>query len=278
MLEPEHKDLGIARQCELLNISRHYYYYEPRTLREERNKIDGSLVLFQHSKRPFYGRVKLADALAKQGHDLGESRVRLLMKKLKITALFPKPYLSISNKAHKKYPYLLSNVTASYPNHIWATDITYLKIPGGNVYLMAMLDLYSRKVLSWEISNTMDTFFCQRVLLAAIKRYGIPEILNTDQGSQFTSEAFTSSVLSNKIKLSMDGKGRVYDNIFIERLWRSVKYENIYLNDYQTLPMLRAGVSKYFYFYNSERSHQSLGYKTPDEKYFESKEETGMVA
>ena len=218
MLEPEHKYISIKRQCELLRISRHYYYYEPRTMRKERNKIDGSFVLFQHSKTPFYGRVKLADALAKQGYDFGESRVRLLMKLFNIKVLFPKPYLSIPNKAHQKYPYLLSDVTASYSNHVWATDITYLKIPGGNVYLMAILDLYSRKVLSWEVSNTMDSYFCQRVLHTAIKTYGIPTILNTDQGSQFTSNDFTSYVLSHSIKLSMDGKGRVYDNIYIERL------------------------------------------------------------
>jgi len=280
MLEPEHKYISIKRQCELLRISRHYYYYEPRTMRKERNKIDGSFVLFQHSKTPFYGRVKLADALAKQGYDFGESRVRLLMKLFNIKVLFPKPYLSIPNKAHQKYPYLLSDVTASYSSHVWATDITYLKIPGGNVYLMAILDLYSRKVLSWEVSNTMDSYFCQRVLHTAIKTYGIPTILNTDQGSQFTSNDFTSYVLSHSIKLSMDGKGRVYDNIYIERLWRTVKYEDIYLNDYQTLPMLRAGINRYFYFYNNERSHQSLGYKTPDEKYFENKneEEKVMVA
>jgi len=158
MLEPKHKEITIKRQCELLNIGRHHYYHVPRTLRAEQDKIDGSLVLLQHSKTPFYGRIKLADALTKKGYELGEGRVRRLMKKLNIAALFPKPYLSSPNKAHKKYPYLLSGITASYPNHVWATDITYLKIPGGHVYLMAMLDLYSRKVLSWEVSNTMDSF------------------------------------------------------------------------------------------------------------------------
>lgn len=278
MIEPEHKHITIKRQCELLNISRHHYYHEPSTLRAERDKIDSSLLLFQYSKTPFYGRIKLADELAKKGHDLGEHRVRRLMKKLNIVALFPKPYLSCPNKEHKKYPYLFSGVTASSPNHVWVTDITYLKLPRGNVYLMAILDLYSRKVLSWEISNTMDTFFCQRVVHAAIKKYGTPQILNTDQGSQFTSNDFTAYVLSHKIQLSMDGKGRVYDNIFIERLWRTVKYENIYLNDYQTLPMLRVGVNKYFYFYNSQRSHQSLDYITPDQKYFEKKKGKELAA
>ena len=212
MIEPEHKELTIKRQCELLNIGRNNYYYEPSALGQEQDKIDSSLILVQYSKTPFYGRIKLSGALAKLGYDMGESRVRRLMGKLKIQAICPKPYLSCPNNAHKKYPYLLSDITASYPNHVWSTDITYLKVPGGTAYLMAILDLYSRKVLSWEVSNTMDTLFCQRVLYAAIKKYGIPFILNTDQGSQFTSEAFTSSVLSNKIKLSMDGKGRVYDN------------------------------------------------------------------
>ena len=278
MLEPEHKELSIKRQCELLSISRSNYYYEPSAFGQEQDKIDSSLILVQHGITPFYGRIKLAIALAKLGYNMGESRVRRLMDELKIQALCPKPYLSCPNDAHKKYPYLLSDIVVSYPNHVWSTDITYLKVPGGTVYLMAMLDLYSRKVLSWEVSNTMDTLFCQRVLYAAIKKYGTPEILNTDQGSQFTSEDFTSSVLSNKIRLSMDGKGRVYDNIFIERLWRTVKYENIYLNDYQTLPMLRAGVNKYFYFYNSERSHQSLDYITPDQKYFEKKKGKELAA
>ena len=279
MIEPDNKDVTIKRQCELLNIGRHHYYHVPRTLRAEQDKIDGSLILLQPSKTPLYGRIKIADALVKKGYELGEGRIRRLMKKLNIVALFPKPYLSSPNKVHKKCPYLLSDITASYPNHVWATDITYLKIPGGHVYLMAMLDLYSRRVLSWEVSNTMDSFFCQRVVGAAIKKYGVPCILNTDQGSQFTSNDFTSYVLSRNIKLSMDGTGRVYDNIYIERLWRTVKYEDIYLNDYQTLPMLRAGISRYFSFYNSERSHQSLKYKTPDEKYFEYKnEEKVMVA
>ena len=272
LVEPNNIDITIIRQCELLSITRDNYYYERSIVRKELDKIEMSLVLVQHSKTPFYGREKISKALMRLGYDISEGQVRRLMKKAGIKALYPKPYLSCPNKQHKKYPYLLSDITASYPNHVWSTDITYIKIPGGHVYLMAMLDLYSRKVLSWEISNTMDTFFCQRVVGAAIKLYGAPYILNTDQGSQFTSEDFTKYVDSKGIKISMDGKGRVFDNIFIERLWRTVKYENIYLNDYQTLPELRAGIKKYFYFYNTERLHQSLEHNTPDEKYFKKEE------
>jgi putative transposase len=169
LVEPDNKDITITRQCELLSITRNNYYYDISTVRKERDKIEMSLVLLQHSKTPFYGRGKISKALKGLGYDVSENQVRRLMKKAGIKALYPKPYLSCPNDQHKKYPYLLSGITVSYPNHVWATDITYIKIPGGHVYLMAILDLYSRKVLSWEISNTMDTFFCIRVVKAAIK-------------------------------------------------------------------------------------------------------------
>lgn len=189
------------------------------------------------------------------------------MKKMGLRAIYPKKNLSKPRKGHKIYPYLLRNKIIALPNQVWATDVTYIKVNGSFVYLAAVLDLYSRKVLSWRVSNTMDTHFCVEALEEAIELYGVPGIFNTDQGSQFTSDAFTSVLLKHGIEISMDGKGRALDNIYVERLWRTLKYEEIYLNYYEDVKELKIAVNKYFKFYNSERFHQSLDYETPNEIY-----------
>ena len=214
---------------------------------------------------PFYGYRKIAVALK----DMGVSRkqVRLIMKKAGLRAIYPGKRLSIPSKMHKKYPYLLKNKNIWLPNQVWATDITYIKLKGGHVYLAAIIDLYSRKILSWKLSNTLDTEFCISALEEAIMIYGIPGIFNTDQGSQFTSNVFTDKLDEYGIQISMDGKGRALDNIYIERFWRSLKYEEIYINEYASMEELKIGLKKYFIFYNAERFHQSLEYATPDEKY-----------
>lgn len=189
------------------------------------------------------------------------------MKKLGLRAVTRKRNTSKPNKKHKKYPYLLRGLRITRPNQVWATDITYVHLSGGHVYLVAVIDLYSRKVLSWRLSNTMTTKFCIEAVEEAIERYGIPDIFNSDQGSQFTSEDFTDLLEKHNIRISMDGKGRALDNIFVERLWRSLKYEEIYINDYKNMKEAQKAIDNYFHFYNKERFHQSLGYDTPDEIY-----------
>jgi putative transposase len=215
---------------------------------------------------PFYGYRKVAEALKDMG--VTRKQVRRIMSKAGLCAIYPKRRLSRACKEHKKYPYLLKGMNIWLPNQVWAADITYIKLLGGNVYLVAIMDLFSRKVLSWSISNTLDAEFCISALNNAIEFYGIPAIFNTDQGSQFTSDAFTGVLQRYGIRISMDGKGRAIDNIYVERLWRSLKYEDIYLNDYCSMEELKLGLKKYFNFYNTERFHQSLGYGTPDEIYY----------
>ena len=259
--------MSILEQCDLLSISRSTAYYSVINLHEEDDQKDMAHVLREYSLCPFYGRIKIAKILQRQGHDISIERARRLMKRLGIQAIYSKRNLSIPNIAHKKYPYLLKDLSIYHPNHVWSTDITYVRVEGCYVYLMAIIDIFSRKVLSWDVSNTMDVPFCLRILKDAVFKYGAPEILNTDQGSQYTSDDFTVYALLQGIRLSMDGKGRALDNIYIERLWRTVKYENIYLHDYESMILLRGGLDKYFRFYNAERIHQSLDYLTPDEMY-----------
>jgi putative transposase len=207
---------------------------------------------------PFYGYRKVAEALKDMG--VTRKQVRRIMSKAGLCAIYPKRRLSRACKEHKKYPYLLKGMNIWLPNQVWATDITYIKLFGGNVYLVAIMDLYSRKVLSWSLSNTLDAEFCISALNDAIESYGIPAIFNTDQGCQFTSDAFIGVLKRHGIRISMDSKGRALDNIYVERLWRSLKYEDIYLNDYRSMEDLKAGLKKYFNFYNTERFHQSLDY------------------
>jgi putative transposase len=218
-------------------------------------------------RHPFYGSRKLRDYLCRQGHRVNRKKVQRLMRLMGLVSVAPKPYTSKKNKAHAVYPYLLRGLLINQANQVWCTDITYVRMQGGFVYLVAIMDWYSRKVLSWEVSNTMDDSFCVSALESAIRLYGCPEIFNSDQGSQFTGKAFTDVLKDNGVKISMDGKGRWVDNVFIERLWRSVKYENIYLTEYPTVVALRHGLKEYFRFYNDERPHQSMDALTPSEVY-----------
>ena len=267
-MEPLNENLSIKRQCKLLGIPRSSYYYEPRET-DDSWELDILKKILQHlESKPFYGYRKIAKALRVDGENITNKQVRRIMRKLGLKAIYPKKNLSKPGKGHKIYPYLLRNKVIAFPNQVWATDITYLKVNGSHVYLIAVLDLYSRKVLSWRLSNTMDTHFCVEVLEDAIANYGVPSIFNTDQGSQFTSEAFTKVLLDNGIRISMDGRGRALDNIYVERLWRSLKYEEIYLHHYEDVKELKIAINRYFNFYNTERFHQSLDYETPDEIYY----------
>lgn len=269
MVEPDHDFLSIKEQCELLGISRSSYYYKPQNQREEWEIEIIKAILEELMKRPFYGYRKIAKALQEERDiDITRTQVRRLMKKAGLRAIYPKKNLSKPRKEHKKYPYLLKNKRISFPNQVWATDITYCKLNGSAVYIVAILDLFSRKVLSWRISNTMDVSFCIDALEEAITYYGIPAIFNSDQGSQFTSDAFTDVLKSHNIQISMDSKGRALDNIYVERLWRTLKYEEIYLKSYDSMIELRESVTRYFNFYNRERFHQSLEYRTPDEIFY----------
>lgn len=221
----------------------------------------------EYTRHPFYGSRKMTAYLCGMGHRINRKRVRRLMGKLGLAGMAPGPHTSRPHPQHKVYPYLLRGVEMTQPNQVWSTDITYLRLARGFVYLVAVIDWYSRKVLAWRLSNTLDSGFCVDCLKQALQIYGAPEIFNTDQGCQFTSEAFTGLLKTHSIAISMDGRGRALDNIFVERLWRSVKHEDVYLKGYATVPELLLGLTEYFVFYNTERTHQSLGYNTPDEVY-----------
>jgi putative transposase len=225
-----------------------------------------NLIDEQFTRTPFYGVERMTAWLRRQGEEVNRKRVRRLMRLMGLEAIYPKPRLSLSNQAHKKYPYLLANLTVAHPDQVWCADITYIRMLHGFVYLTAVMDWYSRFVLAWEISTTPDSSFCLSAMKQALE-LSKPQIFNTDQGSQFTSLEFTGRLEQEDIRISMDGRGRVYDNIFVERLWRSVKYEEVYLHQYQTVSEARNGLAKYFLFYNMERLHESLGYRTPYEIY-----------
>ena len=217
-------------------------------------------------RRPFYGVERMTAWLQRQGQEVNHKRVRRLMRLIGLEVVYPKPRVSLSDQSHKKYPYLLTNVAIDHPDQVWCTDITYIRILHGFVYLVAIMDWYSRFVLAWQISTTLDTSFCLSALEQALE-VSTPEIFNTDQGSQFTSHEFTGRLEKGDIQISMDGRGRVYDNIFVERLWRSVKYEEVYLHQYLMVSEARNGLAKYFLFYDMERLRESLGYRTPYEIY-----------
>jgi len=216
----------------------------------------------QYTEHPFYGRRKLTIYLREQGYTVNPKRIRRLMQQMGLEAIYPKPRTTVVDRAHRIYPYLLRGVAITRPNQVWSTDITYIPMQNGFMYLTAVIDWYSRYVLSWQLSNTLDTQFCLVALHQALQR-GQPDLFNTDQGVQFTSLAFTSVLEAAAIRISMDGKGRALDNIFVERLWRTLKYEDIYLKRYAIVPDLYAGLTNYFHFYNHERPHQSLAYRTP---------------
>ncbi|MCY9829493.1 IS3 family transposase [Vibrio chagasii] len=259
--------LPIKRQCELLGIARSTAYYQPIGLYAEEIELR-RMIDEIHLQYPFMGSRRIRNELAKKGHNVNRKRVVRLMRDMGIGAIYPKPRTTLANKAHKVYPYLLRDIEVTYPNQAWAIDITYIPMAKGFLYLVAIIDWYSRKVLSWRLSNTMDTSFCIEALEDALKHYGPPDIFNSDQGSQFTSTEFTQKLLDHGIRISMDGKGCWVDNVFIERLWRSLKYEEVYLKAYTTPREAELEIGHYMVFYNEERNHQGLNDLTPDEAYF----------
>jgi putative transposase len=252
----------MRRQCEIFGINRSSLYYEsvgpdPEEL-ELMQRIDEL-----HLEFPFYGSRRVTRELRSRGLVVNRKRIQRLMRIMEIEAIAPKPNTSKATPEHAVYPYLLRSLTIDRPNQVWAADITYIPLARGFAYLVAIMDWYSRRVLSWRLSNTIDSTFCVDALDEALLHFGQPEIFNTDQGAQFTATTFTSVLLGRGVKISMDGKGRCTDNVFVERLWRSLKYEEVYLNDYDDLVEARAGIRRYFEFYNNRRQHQSLGYQTP---------------
>jgi putative transposase len=260
-VERGHPEISVRRQCDLLGVNRAGLYYQPAGESEE-NLMLMRLIDEQYTRRPIYGSRRLVAWLRGQGHGVNRKRVARLMEGMGIQAIYPKPRLSQPGEGHKIYPYLLEGVEVTRVNQVWSTDITYIRMDGGFVYLVAVMDWFSRFVLSWALSVTMEVGFCMEALQRAFRR-GRPEIFNSDQGSQFTSDQFTGALQARGIAVSMDGRGRCFDNIFIERLWRSLKYEEVYLRDYTLVPEARAGIGNWFQFYNHERLHQSLGYRTP---------------
>lgn len=266
-VNPLDKKLSIKRQCELIALSRSSFYRELAQGENVENLWLMRLIDEAYTKHPFLGTRGMRDYLIRQGYTVNRKRVQRLMRLMGIQSVAPKPNTSKPAKEHKIYPYLLGGLEISRSNQVWCSDITYVRMPGGYVYLVAVMDWYSRKVLSWEVSVTMDDAFCVSALEKAIRRYGPPEIFNTDQGSQFTGSAFTNVLKSNGIRISMDGKGRAVDNIMVERLWRTVKYEEIYLKEYASVLELIRSLKTYFAYYNGERSHSSLNKQTPNEVY-----------
>ncbi len=261
--------LSKLRRCELLNISRSSIYYQPKSVSDTDQTLM-KLIDETHTAKSFLGSRRIVDSLADDHNQVvNRKRVSRLMKVMGIQAIYPKPRTTQSNPQHKVYPYLLRNMNIDQSNQVWATDITYIPMAKGFIYLTVIMDWYSRKVLSWRLSNSMDTSFCIDALEEAIYRYGRPIIFNTDQGSQYTSEAFTQVLKDNDIRISMDGKGAWRDNVFVERLWRSVKYEEVYLNAYESMSEAKQSLQKYFKFYNQNRKHQTLKAK-PDQVYYES--------
>jgi len=258
--------ISIARQCELLALSRSSFYYSPQG-DDSYNLQLMNLIDEQYTKTPFYGVLKMTAWLRNIGHAVNPKRIRRLMREMGLEAIYPKPRTSQSAPHHTIYPYLLRGVMVSRPDHVWCADITYIRLVHGFVYLVVVLDWYSRYILSWELSVTLEKEFCLQALNKALW-ISKPEIFNTDQGAQFTSEEFTGALAGANVRISMDGRGRLYNNIFVERLWRTVKYEEVYLHDYRTVLEARERLSAYFRFYNTERLHEALGYRTPHEVYF----------
>jgi putative transposase len=264
MIDLKHPELPIVKQCVLLNVCRSTVYYRPAPESDE-NLMVMRLIDEQYLRTPCYGARKFVEWLLRQGHVVNRKRVSRLMRLMGIEAIYQKPNTSKKHPGNKIYPYLLRAMTIDRVNQVWCTDITYIRMPKGFLYLVVVMDWVSRKALSWRLSNTMDADFCVEALEEALARYGRPEIFNTDQGSQFTSADFTGVLLREGIAISMDGKGRFMDNIFIERLWRSLKYEEVFIKSYATAFEARSGIGNYIELYNTERIHQTLNYRTPDE-------------
>jgi putative transposase len=268
-VSPKHSDISISRQCDLLGLPRSAYY-RPRAfiLESDENLELMRLIDEEFLRHPFYGSRKIRDYLNRKGFHVNRKRVQRLMRLMGIESVAPKPNTSKPRRDHKVYPYLLRKLSIAKPDQVWCSDITYIRMGHGFVYLTAVMDWASRYVLSWEVSVTMDDDFCVNALKSALRKHNSPGIFNTDQGSQYTGNAFTDALREKNIKISMDGKGRCMDNIFIERLWRSVKYEKIFLEEYETVTELIIGLKEYFKFYNFERPHQSFSGKTPAEVYW----------
>ncbi len=261
LIEPGHPALSVRRQCGLLGLSRSSLYYEPGGEASEDLRLM-RLIDEQYTARPFYGSRRMTVWLNEQAEEVNRKRVQRLMRVMGLEAIYPKPRLSLAGKGHRIYPYLLRGVKVEKPDQVWSTDITYVPMPSGFMYLAAVIDWFSRYVIAWKLSNTLDGSFCLEMLEEAL-RAGKPEVFNTDQGVQFTAAAFTGRLESSGVAVSMDGRGRALDNVFVERLWRTVKYEDIYIKGYDAVPELHRGLGRYFGFYNDERPHQSLGYRTP---------------
>jgi putative transposase len=257
--------LSVSQQCELLDLSRSSYYYEPATETAE-NLALMALIDREYTAHPFRGSRGMRAWLRRQGQEVNRKRVQRLMRLMGLEVVYPKPRLSLGGAGHKVYPYLLRGVAIERADQVWSTDITYIPMPNGFMYLTAVIDWYSRYVLAWRLSNTLDVTFCLEALEEAL-RGGCPEVFNTDQGVQFTSSSFTGRLEAAGVQVSMDGKGRCLDNVFVERLWRTVKYEYVYLWRPEGVPALTAGLTTYFGYYNEQRSHQSLAGRTPAEVY-----------
>jgi len=266
MIDFKEPQVSVSRQCRLLNLSRSTLYYKPVEMAPQ------DLVLMrwideQYLKTPFYGSRSMTRHLRRLGYRVNRKRIQRLMRLMGLEAIYPKPKTSRPHPEHKIYPYLLRDLTIDHPNQVWTSDITYIPMARGFMYLVAVMDWYSRKVLSFKLSNTLDTDFCLKAVEEAVRFYGPPEIFNTDQGAQFTSQDFTDLLKQHQIRISMDGRGRVQDNIFIERLWWTTKYQYLYLHSFDNGTALHVGLEEWFRFYNQERSHQTFDILTPDEVY-----------
>jgi putative transposase len=265
LVEAGHPELSVRRQCQLLGLSRSTLYYEPVPEAPEDLRLM-ALIDQEYTRHPFYGSRRMAAWLTGQGEAVNRKRVQRLMRLMGLEAIYPRPKLSTPDRQHKVYPYLLRGVNIERPDQVWSTDITYVGLPTGFMYLAAVIDWFSRYVIAWRLSNTLDGEFCLEMLQEALAR-GKPEVFNTDQGVQFTARAWTSRLESAGVAVSMDGKGRWADNVWVERLWRTVKQEELYLKRYETVPLLQAGLKEYFPFYNEGRPHQALDYRTPAQVY-----------
>jgi putative transposase len=266
MIEPEHPTLSVVRQCELVSISRSGFYYQPVGETAENLGLM-RLIDAQFLETPWYGSRQMARHLRREGLGVGRKRVRRLMALMGLVPIYQRPRTTVPNPEHRVWPYLLRGMVIDRPNQVWCTDITYIPMRRGFLYLVAVMDWATRRVLSWRVSNTMDAEFCIEALEEALARFGQPEIFNSDQGSQFTSPRFTEVLQQAGVRISMDGRGRWMDNVFIERLWRSLKYECIYLHAFETGSELRAGLSRWIGYYNTRRPHSTLAGRTPDEAY-----------
>lgn len=268
MIEPDNMKISIRRQCMLFSLSRSAFYRKPKLVSGEDIRLMNAIDEI-YTKWPFYGSRRMKQELLKRvGMHVNRKRLQRLMRLMGLEAIYPKPNLSRRNNEDSIYPYLLRDLAVTHANQVWASDITYIRTVNGFVYLTVIQDWFSRKVLSWRLSNTLDSAFCVEALEEALRHHGPPEIFNTDQGSQYTSAAFTRVLLDHGVRISMDGKGRALDNVFVERLWRSVKYEDIYIKAYETMMEVKIGLRAYFVFYNETRVHQGLAYRTPDDVYF----------